>query len=260
MPRERRNVLESLVHGAEESIRDGYYKVKPRRFVHRSLQQAIKNSQHIPVVAEIKFASPVVGRIRDDGDVRSIAQAMERGGASGISVLTEPKYFKGNLLYLSRAKESVKLPILMKDIIIDPVQIEAGRAAGADAVLLISSVFDERYAKRDLRKMIEHAHALGLEVLLETHSASEFKNALATKADIIGINNRDLKSLQVSVETSVSLLRRYKHSKTVICESGLTSPREVRNLRSFGANGFLIGSSIMKSNDIESAVKSFTGA
>lgn len=260
MGRERRDVLASLVHAAEESIRDGYYKVRPRRFVHRSLQQAIRNSQHVPVVAEIKFASPVVGRIREDGDVRTISQAMERGGAAGISVLTEPKYFKGRLGYLSKVKESVKLPILMKDIVIDPVQVEAARAAGADAVLLISSVFGDGYSKRDPRKMIEYAHTLGLEVLLETHSASEFKEAIAGKADIVGINNRDLKTLQVSIETSVSLLRRYKHSKTIICESGLTTPLEVRNLRSFGANGFLIGSSIMKSADIESAVKSFTGA
>jgi len=260
MVRERRDVLESLVHAAEDSIRDGYYKVKPKRFAHRSLEQSILNSQNVPVVAEIKFASPVVGRIRDDGDVRSMAQAMERGGASGISVLTEPKFFKGSLGYLSRVKETVKLPVLMKDIVIDPVQTEAGRAAGADAVLLVYSIYGERYVKRELKKMIEHAHSLGLEVLLETHSAAEFREALASKADIVGINNRDLKSLQVSVETSVSLLRRYKHSKTVICESGFTSPREIRNLDSFGADGFLIGSSIMKSADIETTVRSFTGA
>ncbi len=253
-------MLDLLVRSAEKSIAEGYYEVRSMRFVHRSLQEALKNPRHIPIITEIKFASPSTGTIREDGDVKSIAECMERGGASAISVLTEPKHFRGSLGYLTEAKESVKLPILMKDIIIDPVQIEAGRAAGADAVLLISTIFASRYSKRELRKLIDYAHSLGLEVVLEAHSPGEFREALSSKSDIIGINNRDLESLRLSIETSVSLLRRHKRSKTVICESGLTSSREVRELRSFGADGFLIGTAIMKSGDIESAVRSFTGA
>jgi indole-3-glycerol phosphate synthase len=252
------NILEAFVKSAKEAIHEGYYETKQKRLPHRSLKKAIMSSTLVPIIAEIKFVSPAEGMLRPHGDLKEIAQAIERGGGTGISVLTEPKHFHGRLEYLSDVKESVKIPVLMKDIIIDPVQIRAAKAIGADAILLISSIFRDGYCRKDLNSMIDYAHSLSLEVMLETHSPQEFEEAMGSDADLIGINNRDLKTLRVSIETSRDILQKYSGSKTIVCESGITTREEIRSLIALGADAFLIGSSIMKSRDIESTVRSFT--
>ena len=143
-------------------------------------------------------------------------------------MLTEPKHFDGRLEFLTAVKRSVQVPVLMKDIIIDPVQIDAARNAGADAVLLMDVIFRSRLSSFSLDYMIEHAHARGLEVLLEAHTENEYLESLQSKADMVGINNRNLKTLEVSLDTSRSLLRKHPHSKIVVCESGFSKPVRAR--------------------------------
>jgi indole-3-glycerol phosphate synthase len=176
---------------------------------------------------------------------------MEAGGAVGISVLTEPKRFGGSLQALAYVKRSVGIPVLMKDIIVDKAQIEAAAHIGADAVLLIHGAVAVK-----VDELIEFAHSLGLEVLLETHTIGEFKAALETEADMIGINNRDLKTLKVDLGVTARILAEtHPNGRIVISESGIENADHVRFLRRCGANAFLVGSSIMLADDIGQMVR-----
>jgi indole-3-glycerol phosphate synthase len=186
---------------------------------------------------------------------------MAKGGATAISVLTEPKHFNGSLEALAEAREAVKLPILMKDIILSPLQIHAASKIGANAVLLIKALFDRGYCERSLDEMISGAHLLGLEVLLETHTESEFCSAVKTGADLIGINNRNLGTLKVDLNvTKKILLKNDPNGKLVISESGINTPADILFLRESGARAFLIGSAIMSNDNIEEKVKEFVNA
>lgn len=258
---EPRDVLKELVTSARRSISNGYYSVEESGLPRRSLRDGIQRSSSVPIIAEIKFASPSAGEIRKKSAVSDLAGAIERGGAVGISVLTEPEHFEGRIEYLPEVKRSVSIPVLMKDIIIDPVQIDAGRAVGADLILLIASIYSKGYCSEDLGGMIRHAHSRNLEVLLETHDDQEFESALKSDADLIGINNRNLSTMNVSIETSARILKKYGHpGKAVVCESGISTPDEIRSLSKLGADAFLIGSSIMRSKDVESSVRTFAEA
>ena len=223
--------------------------------------EAVRSCKRTPVIAEIKFRSPAEGSLRSHSRVGMIAEAYQRGGVVGISVLTEPKHFQGRLEYVTEVKKSVTLPVLMKDIIIDTVQIDAAERSGADSILLMASLFMPGSSTPPLDRMIHHAHDLRLEVLLEAHTDEEFKSSLETEADLVGINNRDLDTLDVSLDTSRALLRKQydTHSKPVICESGISKRSEMLELSSLGADGFLVGSAIMRSKHVEQAVRSLTG-
>jgi len=272
--RNETNFIYTLARSAARNIADGYYPDLSRRpamrLPHRSLKDSILGSSLTPLLAEIKFTSPAEGKLRPAGDVKKIARAYERGGVSGISVLTEPKHFDGDIRYLPLVKKSVKVPVLMKDIIIDPVQIDVGAEMGADAVLFIAAIFMNGLAKVSLEEMFSRAHGRGLEVLFEAHTEDEYLFGLASEADLVGINNRNLDTLEVSLETSKRLLaegretrRRLRmagRDKVVISESGISTRREVEELQELGADGFLIGSAFMKSADIEAKVRSLTGA
>ena len=190
-----------------------------------------------------------------------IAKAMAKGGATAISVLTEPKHFNGSLEALTEAREAVKLPILMKDIILSPIQIEAASKIGANAVLLIKALFDRGYCEKNINEMIDGAHLFGLEVLLETHTESEFCSALKTGADLIGINNRNLATLKVDLNVTKQILAKNNpQNKLVVSESGINTPADIRFLRESGACAFLIGSAIMSTDNIEEKVKEFVNA
>ena len=268
------NFIFTLARSAAENIADGYYRdlgeLPSKRPAHRSLKDSITQSKLTPLLAEIKFTSPAEGRLRPAGDVRKIARVYERGGVSGISVLTEPKHFDGDIRYIPLVKDSVKVPVLMKDIIIDPLQIDAGADAGADAVLFIAAIFMNRLARASLEEMLSRARERGLEVLLEAHTENEYTYALESEADVVGINNRNLDTLEVSLEVSKRLLdkgrgvrerlRTTGRDKVVISESGISTRREIDELRGLGADGFLVGSAFMKSVDLEKKVKSLTGA
>jgi indole-3-glycerol phosphate synthase len=264
----------TLARSAAKSIAEGYYsdlgEGAGAGLKHRSLRESILRSSRTPLIAEIKFTSPAEGKLRPAGDVRKIAKSYERGGVSGISVLTEPKHFDGDICYLPLVKKAVGVPVLMKDVIIDPVQIDAGAKMGADAVLFIAAVFANGLATTSLEEMFSRAHGTGLEVLYEAHTEKEYMLALESEADVVGINNRNLDNLQVSLATSKRLLaagrktrerlKKAGRDKPVISESGIKTRREVDDLRELGADGFLVGSAFMKSPDLEEKVRSLTGA
>ncbi len=254
--------LDLLAHAAQLTIESGYYE-KTHHFgdCQVSLKKAILNSKVNPIITEIKSASPSAGVIRTNVNPALIAKYMEKGGSTALSILTEPTQFKGSLDALLQARKSVNLPILMKDIILSPKQIFAASKIGANAILLIQAVFDRGYGQKNLNEMIETAHKLGLEVLLETHTEKEFRTAIETNADLIGINNRNLGTLKIDLNTTKEILKNNNNcSKVIVSESGIKNPKDLRFLRECGAKAFLIGSSIMLTENIEEKVREFVEA
>jgi indole-3-glycerol phosphate synthase len=254
--------LDTLAMDATKTIDSGYYKtVVFTKQPKISLKKAILECKANPVITEIKVASPTLGTIRNQVNPQEIAKAMEKGGAVGISVLTEPKHFNGSLSTLIQARESVKLPILMKDIVIVSEQIEVATQIGADAVLLIQGLFDKGCCEMNVDKTIAFAHSRGLEVLLETHTKEEFSSAVDTKADLIGINNRNLGTFKIDLNTTKEILKRNSFcGKIVVSESGIKMPDDLLFIRDCGAKAFLIGSSIMLTENIQAKVKEFVEA
>jgi indole-3-glycerol phosphate synthase len=251
--------LDILAMDATKTVDSGYYKTDSKKKQSKtSLRQSILSCKHNSIISEIKAASPSLGTIQNKIDTHQIAQAIERAGAAGISVLTEPKHFNGSIDALKQARETTKLPILMKDIIIVTDQIEVGAQIGANAILLIQALFDRDCCEMSVEKTISFAHSKGLEVLLETHSESEFQKALETDADLIGINNRNLATLKIDLNTTKLILQKHNApNKLVVSESGIKTPADLKFLRSYGANAFLIGSSIMLTENIEEKVTEF---
>ncbi|MBI1785050.1 indole-3-glycerol phosphate synthase TrpC [Candidatus Sumerlaeota bacterium] len=209
------------------------------------------------VVAEIKRASPSKGVIRSDFDPAALARSYESGGASAISVLTDEKFFQGSLDCLVKAREAVAIPILRKEFMIDPYQIYEARWAGADAILLIAGLIprDELAALRNL------AQSLTLDVLLEIHSAEEIEDALKLSPDVLGINNRDLRSADFNTDVSrtESLIHLIPSAQTLISESGIRDHSDVRRLARMGVDGILVGEHLMREPDPGAAIHSKLG-
>jgi indole-3-glycerol phosphate synthase len=204
----------------------------------------------IAVIAEFKRRSPSAGTLREDADVSAVVRAYERGGAAAISVLTEGPSFGGSLEDLRLARRACQLPILQKDFIIDPYQLHEARAAGADAVLLIvAALGDEELASLHLA-----AHDLGLEVLVEVHDQVELGRALEAGAEVIGINNRDLRDFTVDVQRTSRLIGEVPTGTVVVSESGITSAQQLRALEQQGADAVLVGESLMRAPDPEAAL------
>jgi len=254
--------LDVLARDAKETINSGYYEaLKETATSHISLKKAILETKNAPVITEIKAASPSAGTIRKNVEASKIAESMEKGGAVGISVLTEPKHFKGSLRSLVETRKAVKLPILMKDIVISAVQLEAASKVGANAALLIEALFDRGYCECNIHEMIARAHSKGLEVLLETHTAKEFRSAVRTHADLVGINNRNLATLKVDLNVTKRILERNNaEGKIIVSESGINTPADLSFLCKCGAHAFLIGSAIMLTDNVEEKVKEFVTA
>jgi indole-3-glycerol phosphate synthase len=250
--------LDVLARDAKETLRKGYYEVSTQpATTHISLKKAIE-SKTVPVITEIKAASPSAGTIRKNLEAAELAKAMEKGGAVGISVLTEPTHFQGSLNSLAEARQAVKLPILMKDIILSRAQIEAASKVGANAVLLIQTLFDRGHCECSVKEMIMEAHSKNLEVLLETHNEDEFRVAVDTDADLVGINNRDLGTLKVDLNVTKRILKNNDTKrKIIVSESGINTPEDIRFLHACGAHAFLIGSAIMRAGNVEEKVKEF---
>jgi len=251
--------LDKLAVDAKKTINQGYYKVTAQgTFSQVRLKMAIIENKQNAVITELKAASPSRGTIRKSFDPQEVATAMERGGATGISVLTEPKHFSGSLSYLTQVREAIELPILMKDIIIDLTQLEAASRIGANVVLLIEALFERTYCEHSIEEMIAEAHERNLEVLLETHNENEFEAAVETDADLVGINNRDLRTLKVDIGITERILKKVdSQGKVVVSESGIMAPADISFLRGCGAQAFLIGSAIMMAGNIEKKVKEF---
>ena len=254
--------LDTLAQDAKKTVNKGYYTVSTQAtFSPVSLKKAVVENRRNAVITEVKAASPSRGTIRESFDPKAVAAAMKNGGATGISVLTEPKHFNGSLSILAQVRETVELPILMKDIFVSPAQLEAASRSGANAVLLIQALFERGYCELRLDEMISEAHARNLEVLLETHNESEFCSAVETDADLVGINNRDLKSLKVDIGVTERILKKCdSHGRVVVSESGVMSISDLVFLRGCGAQAFLIGSAIMMAGHIEKRVKEFVTA
>jgi indole-3-glycerol phosphate synthase len=254
--------LDALARSAKATIDSGYYEaVNETVASHISLKKAILEAKNAPVITEIKAASPSAGTIREHIQASNLAESMEKGGAVGISVLTEPKHFNGSLRSLVQARKAVKLPILMKDIILSPVQLEAASKAGANAALLIEALFDRGYCEGSVHEMIARAHSSGLEVLLEAHTAEEFRSAVRTHADLVGINNRNLATLSVNLNVTKEILERNRaEGKVVVSESGINTPADLRFLHECGAQAFLIGSAVMSVDNVEEKVRGFVSA
>ena len=251
--------LTKLIEDAKKRVQDGYYDIN-EQIPHRqtSLKRAVKSAQRNAIIAEIKPVSPARGPLRPEIDPIKAAKQMEAGGAVALSVLTEPDNFGGSLGNLRQVRENVQLPLLMKDIVIHEKQIEAGRRAGADCVLLIESAFSN-YPIASLSRMIRYAHDSRLEVLLEVHNETELRRALNSETDIVGLNNRDLSTLQIDLMTTARLMAEAEEltDKVLISESGFESAEDIRKVKTARVDGFLIGSSIMLSEDLERKVREF---
>ncbi|HDJ05149.1 MAG TPA: indole-3-glycerol-phosphate synthase [Candidatus Bathyarchaeota archaeon] len=255
--------LDILANDAIRSIEEGYYEVATSSVAPSlSLKESILKCERAPIISEVKFASPSMGTIRRDRDLKRIVKDMEEGGAAGISVLTEPKHFNGHINFIAEIRGQVDIPILMKDIVLSRKQIDAASRVGADAVLLIQALFDRGYCEMEMQSMIDYAHFKGLEVLLEVHTKKELRLALGMDADMIGINNRDLKTLKVDLKVTSLLLEKYHdfRGKVIVSESGINSPEDIRFLRRCGARAFLVGTSIMKASNVREKVKELVEA
>ena len=221
-----------------------------------SLLEAItKTRDRNAVIAEMKPASPSRGHLRTFGDPVAVARVLMSGGCCALSVITEPAFFHGSAATIPAIRDDVRVPILRKDFIVDTRQIAETRHLGADAVLLITAVL-----KDQLGEFVDAAYRQGLEPLVEVHSRQEIRLALDTGADLIGINNRNLKTLKTDISTTSRLAPLVRQAgRTVIAESGVTWPCDIRTLRPF-ADGYLIGSSIMAAEDPRKKLEGFVYA
>lgn len=254
------SILNKLVNNSQMAIDDGVYDVDVN--LHRSSKDfdtIIKTNTHATLLTEIKFSSPSLGKIRTPSDAASVARQMIAGGARAISVLTQPHLFHGSPDYLINVRQAVDVPILMKDIMIENTQIDAAQKMGADYILVIQSLFDQGYLE-DIDEFISYAHKKGLKVLLEVHTKEELQDAQSTLADIIGINNRNLDTLSIDIKNTEKLLTGHQKTTPIIAESGVHTVDDIRYLKKCGADAFLVGTSIMKSDNIEQQVRRLVNA
>jgi indole-3-glycerol phosphate synthase len=254
------NILRRLVNNSQTAIDDGVYDVDVKlQKSSKDFVQIIKSNNHATLLTEVKFSSPSLGKIRTLSDPVSIAKQMIAGGAKALSILTQPHMFNGSPEYFIQVRQAVDVPLLMKDIMIDTVQIDAAEKIGADYMLVIQSLFDHGFLK-DIDGFIKYGHKKGLKILLEVHTKQEFQNALKTESDLIGINNRNLDTLEIDLKTTERVLEGYKKTRPILSESGIETPADIQYLKKCGADAFLIGSSIMKSDNIKEHVRKLVNA
>jgi indole-3-glycerol phosphate synthase len=220
----------------------------------KSLIKRLQNADEISIIAEFKRSSPSKGMINNLVEPAEQAKIYEKYGASAISVLTDETFFKGSFTDLAKVREVVDLPLLCKDFIIDRLQIDQAASMGADIILLIVAALEES----KLLELYHYARSLDLEVLVEVHNIVELETALKTEARMIGVNNRDLKTFNVSLDVTESLALRVRESGAfLISESGIHQQEDVNRVRTAGANGILVGEALMKSTDIKTAFHDF---
>ena len=218
----------------------------------RGFTKVIQNTSGTALICEVKKASPSKGIIREDFDPVAIAKAYETGGAACLSVLTDGPGFMGSNEIFKAVRQTTGLPLLRKDFMIDPIQITESRVMGADCILIILAMIDDDTAK----DLIEEATRLGMDALVETHDEAELARAVALGAPLIGINNRDLRTFDTTLDTFGKLAGQAPNEATLIAESGIFTKADIERLAKDGAQGYLIGESLMRQDDIVAAVKS----
>ncbi len=254
--------LETVIESVEADVRRRKREMPPERLAEglgparrgRPFSEALVD-EGISLIAEMKRASPSRGPIRPGASVTSIVRAYEAGGAAACSVLTEPRHFGGSLDDLVEARRACDLPLLRKDFMVDRYQLVEARVAGADAVLLIVAALD-----RDrLEEMMATAYELGMDTLVEVHDEEEVSLAVEAGAEVIGINNRDLHSLEVDPRTAFRLLPDIPAGTVVVAESGITDRAGVRELQEAGVDAILVGEALMRADDPSAAIRSLLG-
>jgi indole-3-glycerol phosphate synthase len=252
--RKRQAIARLRADPAARGFRKRALETRAKATPHRLAQALESDSRGLNIIAEFKRRSPSAGIIRNDVSASEVARCYERGGACAISVLTDEEYFGGSIVDLKAVRAKTSLPLLRKDFIIDAIQIHEAAIVGADAVLLIAAAVDDRLL-RELREVAEDQ--LGLDALVEVHTSVELRRALNTGANVIGVNNRNLQTFQVSLETSERLIAEAPREKIMISESGLKSAESLHRLHALGFQGFLIGETLMRARNPEKALRDF---
>lgn len=226
----------------------------PRGFC-RAIESTLQRGE-AAVIAEIKKASPSKGVMRDPFLPESIAQSYEQGGACCLSVLTDEDFFQGSEAALVAARAACSLPVIRKDFIVDTYQVDEARAMGADCILLIAAALGDQ----QMADLYHHATGLGLDVLVEVHDGQELQRTLALSPMLLGINNRDLRTFDVTLDTTLALLGDIPEGTTVVTESGILDVSDVRRMRSAGVHAFLVGEAFMRADDPGTALQELFAA
>ena len=221
----------------------------------RGFMQALMKPAEISMIAEVKKASPSKGIISPDFNPAAIASSYEKGGAEAVSVLTDEKFFQGSLDYIPLVRQEVKLPVIRKDFIIHELQIEEASNYGADAILLIAAILDQN----QIRDYLQMSNELDLDVLVEVHDEKELEKSLVAGSRLIGINNRDLRDFTVDLKTTIRLRKDIPDSIPVVSESGIKTHEDMKMLEDNGITAALIGETLMRSDDRETAIRKLRG-
>ncbi len=256
-------ILDDIIKKRQEQLEREKAKIPPQEMEQLAMAEkrpvldfyGVLKMEGLSVIAEVKKASPSKGVIREDFHPAAFAKAYEKGGAAAISCLTEEFYFKGSSDYLKEVRKATSLPILRKDFIFDPYQIYEARAIGADAVLLIAALLDTG----TLTSFLSIAKSLGLYCLTEVHNEEELQSAVRAGADIIGINNRDLKTFHVSLKTTKSLAGLLPGNLVKVSESGIQTREDMELAERYGADAVLIGETLMRSADMANELRKLRG-
>jgi indole-3-glycerol phosphate synthase len=255
---QQRNILDTIVASRRQTLAKAQKQLPAAELEQRAARaapprdfRAAISRNSINIIAELKKASPSRGVLRTSFDPLALAQDLAQAGASALSVLTEPEFFQGSLEQLTQARQAVSIPVLRKDFVFDPYQVLEARAAGADAFLLIVAIL----TAGELRRLITFGRELGMAALVEISSRTELEQALAAGADIIGVNNRNLQTLEVNPETSFRLIEEIPDSCLAVSESGLHSGTQLQELRAAGFDAFLIGEHLMEAKDPAQALR-----
>jgi indole-3-glycerol phosphate synthase len=239
---------------SEASLREEAEARRDTRGFADALRRQIVSGQ-AAVIAEVKKASPSKGVLREHFVPAEIATSYERGGATGLSVLTDERFFQGAAAYLQQARAACALPVLRKDFMVDAYQVFEARAMGADCILLIAACLDDM----QMADLEAQAHALGMDVLVEVHDGVELDRALRLKTPLVGINNRNLRSFDVSLDTTLSLLPRVPSERLLVTESGILARADVQRMRGANVNAFLVGEAFMRAADPGQALADLFG-
>ena len=243
------SILDTIIAQKRAELKDKHLKglIPPEHEVSspRGFREALVSDPGVSIIAEVKKASPSKGLLCPNFDQVSIAEDYQAGGARAVSVLTDEKFFQGKLEFLPKIRKEIDLPLLRKDFIIDPFQIEEARLWGADAVLLIVAVLDDNM----LSDFLAYTREKGLDALVEVHDENEMERALAANADLIGVNNRNLEDFSVSIETTFRIRKALPSEIPLVSESGISTPDDIKRLLDAGITAALIGEALVKAEN-----------